>query len=281
MENIVLCKPRGGLNDILVQIEKCWKYAIEHNRCLHIDTSRSGLLDDFQNYFILPKGVFSGSPNLQPPFNCNPEFLSNNISDYPLNFNAEKRNYTYTPNGELVTFDFSRSHPHQILVHEQCGGGLDSFHALRKLNLQPKIASHIYKLVSELGEYDAVHVRNTDYKTNYREFFSEIDKKLGDRIVLCTDDFSCQKYAQSIWGNRLKTVTDIPETNGKPLHYNKDIDRFSANLDAITDLILLSLGKNLFFSRLENGYLSGFTRLANELHRRKDVVENLLKADQQ
>lgn len=34
----LLCRPRGGLNDTLSQIEKCWRYADSHDRILIVDT---------------------------------------------------------------------------------------------------------------------------------------------------------------------------------------------------------------------------------------------------
>ncbi|MEP3671691.1 MAG: hypothetical protein ABJM86_01940, partial [Hyphomicrobiales bacterium] len=39
------------MNDLLCQIEPCWRYCIDYNRKLIIDSSASGLLDDFFNYF--------------------------------------------------------------------------------------------------------------------------------------------------------------------------------------------------------------------------------------
>ena len=41
-----------GLNDVLVQIWKSYKYGIATNRHLPIDTRASGFWDDFDNYFI-------------------------------------------------------------------------------------------------------------------------------------------------------------------------------------------------------------------------------------
>ena len=34
----LLCRPRGGLNDTLNQIELCWRYSEIYNRILIIDT---------------------------------------------------------------------------------------------------------------------------------------------------------------------------------------------------------------------------------------------------
>jgi hypothetical protein len=50
-DRFVLCMPAGGLNDVLCQIEKCWRYAERHGRKLVIDTAKTGLLDSFDQYF--------------------------------------------------------------------------------------------------------------------------------------------------------------------------------------------------------------------------------------
>ena len=38
-EQVVLCRPEGGFNDILCQIELCWRYADAHERVLVVDTA--------------------------------------------------------------------------------------------------------------------------------------------------------------------------------------------------------------------------------------------------
>ena len=47
----LLCRPRGGFNDTLSQIFLCMQYAKKTNRKLIIDTTRSGLHDNFSSYF--------------------------------------------------------------------------------------------------------------------------------------------------------------------------------------------------------------------------------------
>ncbi|MDR1911169.1 MAG: hypothetical protein LBQ52_02325 [Helicobacteraceae bacterium] len=58
----IFCRPRGGLNDILCQIDICILYAIDYRRVLYIDTSRSAFLDDFDRYFTTRRGGGGGSP---------------------------------------------------------------------------------------------------------------------------------------------------------------------------------------------------------------------------
>ena len=274
---LLICRPKGGLNDMLVQIEKCWRYALAHERHLFVDTTRSGFLDTLENYFLGTDKVSFGFPDIGlPPFDCYPECLATDIKDYQIAYDKSLRNYTYAPTHELLTFDFGKSYPQRILIHEQSGGGSESIHALERLRFQPKVKLYISEKIFRLGVYDAIHVRNTDYKTDYKAFFASIEDKLDKKIVLCTDDLQCQAYAKSIWGERLNIVTVLPDTRGRPLHMNNELDRYTTNLNALTDLFILAASSNFYYTKLDQGFVSGYTKLAELLHARQDLVNKLL-----
>ncbi|MDR1460641.1 MAG: hypothetical protein LBI78_03270 [Campylobacteraceae bacterium] len=287
-KKIVFCRPRSGLNDMFVQMQKCRKYALTHNRELYIDGSKGGFLDSFSNYFVAPDGVYlEGFYFDKYDFSCYPSCLENDVINYKTKRDLNLRKYLHTYSDVPITFDFSKPYEEDILVHEQSGGGF-SADVFEWLRLNEKVRTHIVDILEKLGEYDAIHVRNTDYKTDYKTFFEEIKDKLGNKIVLCTDDLQCQLYAKSFFGNKLCIVTELPDTQGKPLHMNKNIDRYSTNLNALTDLFILASGKNLYFSTLllrENQRTlgktktSGFSRLAKALHEKQDLVKNVLYGD--
>jgi hypothetical protein len=283
-KKLLLCRPRGGLNDMLVQIEKCWVYALRYNRTLYIDCSRSGFLDSFENYFKAPEGVHLKQIDfLTPPFDCYPPCLSDDIINYET---VKTKNLIVSAtSGDLLTFDFQKSYKEQVLIHEQEGGGTKSIHMFEVLSLSDKVQAHIRKIIEDLGEYDAIHVRHSDYKTDYQKFFLQINDKLDKKIVLCTDSFECQKYAKSLWKERLHIVTKIPDTKGETLHMNAKLDRFTTNLDTLADLFILACSKNLYFTNIipdknrnyrGNEFASGFSKLANALHLRKKLTNELL-----
>ncbi|MDR1284614.1 MAG: hypothetical protein LBJ88_00235 [Campylobacteraceae bacterium] len=285
-KKIVFCRPRSGLNDMLVQMQKCRQYALTYDRELYIDGSRGGFLDSFDNYFTVPDSVYLGGFDfMKYEFTCYPAFLENDIVGYQVAYSSEKRKFVYAATSELITFDFAKSYEEDILVHEQSGGGLgvDTFEWLR---LNEKVKIYIVSILEKLGSYDAIHVRNTDYKTDYKTFFENIKDKLGNKIVLCTDDLECQLYAKSFFGDRLCVITELPDTQGRPLHNNKNINRYSTNLNTIVDLFVLASGRNIYFSTilprkehpwtLTGTVTSGFSRLAKALHERQDLVKKIL-----
>lgn len=276
MKKLVLCRPRGGLNDMLVQIEKCWRYAAQHDRILYIDSTKSGLLDSMDNYFLETKYVKFGNPNVTETSTFFPSEIYKLGLDYKVAWSSEYGNFTLKDTNNPIRFDFLNSYSEDILVHEQCGGGRESIEALKKLTLLPQIVGIINQINEELSPFESIHVRNTDYKTDYKSFFSSITLDPDSKIVLCTDDFGCQEYARSIWGDQLSIPNPAPKTDGKPLHMNPQLDRRSTNIAAITDLFLLALGKKLHYTKLDRGFISGFTRLALDLHSEPSLIKKIL-----
>ncbi|MDR0762468.1 MAG: hypothetical protein LBF13_05420 [Campylobacteraceae bacterium] len=186
-KKILICRPHGGFNDMLVRIHMCYKYAKTHNRDLYIDTSRSGFLDDFDKYFTAPKDVFL------------------NISSLLL-VNAGKSDYKKlkiivdSPFDTQAVFDFSKYYEDQILVYEESGGGDESIFVFEWLLLKDEIKNHIANIIKSLGEYDAIHVRHSDYKTNYKKFFAKINNKIGNKIVLFAQIVMSAKFMQKSFG---------------------------------------------------------------------------------
>jgi hypothetical protein len=288
-KKIVFCKALSGLVDMLLQIQKCYEYAQKYNRYLYVDSTLSGLLDNLDNYFIAPSGVYFKKPILQN--NAEYSYFPSSLRD--LNFesawDSTIRKNIHKQSGVLLTFDFAKSYEEDILVHQQGGVGGDIIKPLEWLRLKEKIRVHIVDILEKFGEYDAVHVRNTDYKTDYKTFFEEIKDKLGNKIVLCTDDFQCQLYAKSFFGDKLHIVTKLPDTQGKPLHGNRNLDRYSINLNTLADLFILASGKNLYFSTilpdpyypytLSGKSTSSFSRFAKALHERQGLLKKILYGD--
>jgi len=300
-ERIVLCRPHGGLNDMLNQIEKCYQYCKKYNRKLFVDGSIGGFLDDFAHYFIPACNdmSFDKIDFLEPPFDVFPGCLCDELYDYELYRTKESRVYCTGKYGTPVTFDFEKNYEEQILVHAQEGGGYLGIYAFAKIFLKEDIKIHIKNIIEELkkqsrGGYDAIHVRNTDYRTDYKSYFAEIKDKLNKITVICTDDYETQLYAKCFFGENVKTVTNIPDLRsvaGKTLHYNSRIDRYKTNVDTLTDLFVLAYAEKLFMAPLCVGHdvnsmgvtfrvskhtRSGFQVLAENLHNNKIIIDNML-----
>jgi hypothetical protein len=285
MKKYVLCRPRGGLNDMLCQIQLCWDYAKKFDRTLVINTDNSGFLDSFENYFVL-----KGSTEVDVVFDfpigadltkasCVPNELFSHIDDYKAVW-ISGGGFVDQASNVKVTFDFTEDYSESVLIHEQCGGGNNSIDVLANFVLSSDLAKIALDKIETLGTYQSIHVRNTDYKTEYESFFNEIDSSSGEeKLVLCTDDYACQSYAVKFFRERLMLSSNIPDLNGKSLHANMKINRLQANYDSIIDLLVLASGTKLHTTNLTGGFKSGFSRLAEHLQARKDIIEQLLSTN--
>jgi hypothetical protein len=189
---------------------------------------------------------------------------------------------------DVVAFDFDRPHIEEVLVHHQVGGRkcgsvgkVRSHQVWDWLRLADQVRTEVSGTVARAGDYDAVHVRNTDLQTDYRRLFTDLDGVLGDRIVLATDDYQCRQYAERFWADRLVPMTHLPDLGGAPLHFARldPQERRKVNIATLTDLMLLASARRLFFKAVDGGEkieISGFSGLAQYLHEHADVRRAVL-----
>jgi len=283
-ERYLLCRPHGGLNDTLCQIEKCWKYALKSGRILLIDTRNSGLHANFSEYFEAKERAFRFIFDIHPE---TLEFL-NQLSCFPFELRGKLHlmdlaifkapNLVLKNNPRVpLTFDFSKEYEETVLVHEQYGGGKLSFDLLERLYIAPGPRALILSRISKLDStYCAVHVRNTDLKTNYKDLFQRILPEIrGKRVLVCSDDAAVIEYARLNCPSEILTSSDIPDTSGVALHQLEDREKHV--IDAIVDLIALGNAEKLYFSTHTHGGVSGFSRLAAHISQNKYVIGSLLQ----
>ena len=192
-----------------------------------------------------------------------------------------------TVSGCEINFDHARDHEEQLLVYEQMGGGLASFHLLNRLTLTGAVARAIAARLDGLGSgYEAIHIRHSDYKTDFDTFLRRLRPVLrGRRVVMCSDSAEAKGAAAALLDptTTVMSVADIPDTKGAPLHTTEDVDYQAANIHLLADLFAMSLARRLFFTRLSGhhtarGKASGFSMLAAVLSRHPAVLRNLLSA---
>jgi len=277
----LLCRPRGGLNDCLVRIEYCLRYALKYKRKLYIDMSRSAFSDDLENYFYLPIYINTKEINfIEYPASVYPEELKNDIYNYEAIYTPQPRGHV-TKNGTSLKFDFQKKYHEQYLIYESGGGGIDSIYFLKRIKLRKELVKNIKSKIEGLGVYSAIHIRNTDMKSDYKLFIDTIKDELckeENNIVLCTDSYEVQQYCKSMLGIRI-IIASIPDMNGKAIHTLKlnHGDKYNMNTDAIIDLFVLACSKKLYICKTTIGYYSGFSLLAMNLNLRKNLIKKMLK----
>lgn len=293
----VLCVPHGGLNDVLCQISKCVEYAEQHRRTLIIDTKKSGLFRDFDDFFefidINTAVHTHTSAALYQQLNtssCYPPQCQGQLNHYVTSYNRKLKCHAIIGQRRKTSFAFNRRYAHQCLVHETCGGGLASMKLLPRLQLCEALAQRVRQQLAVLGEdYVAIHVRHTDYQTDYKKYFKTIRSQLENkRVLVCSDNSDVIEHARIFFQQADVITTSGPQLSGGqclhvPANYSDEQQRHDAPHRAIIDLIALACAKTIHIPQIINinpnihDGISGFARLAKTLAQNKQVIQQLTR----
>jgi hypothetical protein len=334
---ILLCIPYWcGLNDVLVQIWKSYKYAIDANRQLLIDTRVSGFWDDFDNYFVPTDATLAGPIRIAGRVSDHEIEQLNQRSTYPAARQGQiefchreiqlrcagdhlpsrrqravafATNLFQLPPSQEFTNTFTRriqfiadvalhrlrSHDYgctlprneEVVVHHRAGGGQESFDALKLFTFTEPVRSAVRQALSKCGDdYDAIHIRNTDIRTDYRAFLSQAAPRLsGRRVLVCSDDLAVIRAAKEILeASQVFTVTTTEDSGGQPLHklgVSRDgKERRRLNINMLIDLICLASSRDLLITASRPQCCnSGFSGLAKLLHGHPNLIDQLIGAD--
>ncbi len=290
----LLSRPKGGINDALVQLEKTYRYAERYGRTLIVDLSRSGLQCNFDDLFVSRANinceVISWSDELgvelEEVASVHPTALTHRISTYRTEWNRNAEKFCDVQFGIPIEFDFEADYPDQLLVYEQGGGAMTALCVLRRVSLTTSIANAVARRLLPIGQdYDAIHVRHSDYRTDFRQLFLRAKAVFrGRRLLLCSDSREVKEVAATYFDGsvNLLSIAETPDTNGAPLHYAKDIDRQAANIDLLSEVIAMARAKRFLFTQLSpNNTLgfyypfSGIATLVTALRADPDVIKAL------
>lgn len=293
LDRVVLCRPQGGLNDVLCQIELICRYAQRFNRTVIVDTnyhSSRFIRDRFSRYFV------SRQDNLMLHIDAIdlrlervttfPEFISGRVNDYEV---------LYTEDGHVeklsrrpVSFDFSKDYAETLLVHHRAGSTPGaSLAALSRLRLADDVSTDLVNRLNIINApYTAIHIRNTDYTTNYQSLLSQLSTRpiLLDckHLFVATDNITCLEYCRSVLPEiRIHSFTKFPNQVGQPLHrLSADDNVYDRNKDAILDLLMLALADRLILLKIDPNQfgvrVSGFSRLARALQGDRATLSSLI-----
>lgn len=278
----VLCRPEGGLNDMLSQTGRCFDYCLRHGRTLVVDTENiETFAEPFARYFRIehPRvrviydvdgfiaeahakglGVFPGHARLAH-------------DGAPPDYDPERRNYCL--GGEPVTFDFGRAHEASVLVHHQCGMAEIGTEFLRSLRLSPEMCREVARRWSELPKpYLGVHVRHTDIKGDIAPILPLLERYKG-AVFLATDSAEVQARLRSARTQGVFT-TEIPDFGGNALHLERvtGAAKSRVNATAVVDLVLLALAENVYAAPSRSGY----STLAKILNRSQQTAVGWIEA---
>ncbi len=291
-ERLLLCRPQGGFNDMLCQIERCCQYAEVTSRTVIVDTAYAHsdyFKDNFSRYFTSKQKrlvlSLEGQATDLDAMQVYPTFLQGRVTSYKVHHDSKIDAFCDSTSGLALTFDFTRDHASPLLVHQQAGGGSLSQWTLLRLSLDRSLVDQLLARIHTMGgPWIGVHVRNTDYSTDYESLLQDLKKGSAKRIFLATDSLQVKERFQSEFKNT--TVFSFSRrlsADAKPLHEMRDMDDadvLASNSDAILDLLMLALSARLFIQKVAPNPFgvthSGFSKLARTLWRSKILLRHLV-----
>lgn len=277
---------------MLCQIEKCCRYAERTDRVVIVDTNYRHtpyFRDDLSRYLASKQsGLILCAKEFQDRFDqwqVYPDCLYGLVNDYTVIRNEKSYVRHEARSGVPVTFDFRKDYPHQLLVHHQGGGGELSLMALLRMTIRPAIAAQLETRYRAIGRpYSAIHIRDTDLNTNYEDALATLNDSSTDPLFVATDNMRVvEEFRSALGGDRIFSFASLPSSAGKPIHIMEqpepEAEVVRRNSDAILDLLLLALSRNLHLLEVSNnkhGKYSGFSVLAYNLWSSKIVLKHLI-----
>src|SRR5262249_3458941 len=141
-----LCRPAGGLNDMLCQIDNSCRYAERFGRLVIVETdsrSTSSFKDAFSNYFVSrqPRLRLTAAyyRHLFDSLDVYPRYLHGRVNSCATVYSDERQAYLDAETKKPVSFDFSRAYREPLLVHHAAGGNGNSLAALARMRLHDAI----------------------------------------------------------------------------------------------------------------------------------------------
>ena len=291
MTKYIICKPRGGLNDIFGFVTMCLKYAIRFNRILVIDTRKSlHFKDNFFKYFDINnanKHIYTS--DIDTLYNSIQKctlFAANTITTIPRN--KQHINYNdFDPfKHNIRIIDLNTDYPEDVILYGSNNEILtkDIIYFFKKFNLTPMVLNHLKNRINIMPtQYISVHIRNTDYKSNVILFIKNNYSQLKNKhIFLATDDpNSIELFKMHFTTSNIYTFFQFPKSNkkyynrtGSGIHFNirNNNEHKIFNIDTLIDIILLANSTKYLYSCEQSGFSQGVKMLFDEKH----IIQNII-----
>lgn len=266
MRKYVYYEPMGGLNDMLCCINYAINYCIKNNRILIINGMKTEYRVNLSDYFSL--NINNVILDVNKIINI---FANNNFSVYPNEFNGKLMDivtgkikfeyhtpysYIYWPDNVILKWPYKKIYE-DVLVTANCGSG-NSFVLFNQLKLKPIIKDECYKRYNLLDKpYLCLQIRNTDYKTNYEDFYDTNKEIISSykEIYVATDDKKILDFFINK-GINIKNFTTFPESEYYNLHNNQSINPNTKFLDLFSDIYIASMSDNLLLAKSQGNFVN-------------------------
>lgn len=294
---LLLCRPTGGLTDMLAQIGTCIEYANHEQRKLIVDCNIADFFAEDLSIFFFPARQLDAHLRLRPSqlswlnqLSCIPEEIAGRIDSYtaeqiPLDLQrtASSRlghfiNLRDSSSKAVLSFDFRQSYDSELVVHHCSGGGAtQALSALKQLWPKPQLRRTLLRHFARLpDDYEALHIRHTDLRSNLSSTFKRLNHCTARPLVVATDSHLAMKQAQASIDKRPLLVSVQPldpadygrDTHASTHRWATNLPRHRVNEAALVDLVTLAQAQSSSSAELLPGQCktaSGYFELAQAL----------------
>lgn len=287
MVKFILCRPQGGLNDMLGEIERCCLYAEKFQRAVIVDTAFKNSMsfwETFSKYFISKsRALMLDAAPLFPQLE--------KMSVYPASAKGVLHSYACPwVNGKQsivgadgtatkLTFDFGKDYAEDLLLHQHYGGSTLAQRLHRRLRLHDSLVDELtIRLLHIGGTFTGVHVRHTDMKSDYQSVIEKLRVNPPQKLFIATDNQQVvADFKKAFGADNIFSFATLPAPTDESLHekHHEGISRERLNRDAILDLFTLAFATELQIAdRLPKapGAMSGFAKLAKHLNETPEAL---------
>lgn len=267
-ERYIIFIPKGGLNDSLCQLERCWAYAEKFGRQLVVDTrvqtvtgATLAMLEPRpEQSSMLRRSKHSGKT---VPIWVRQEASNSATADQASTDNPATYDFLDLASARVAhNPDLSTDHPETVLVHEQAGGGYSAWNCLYRLRVRPDHQESMAKLLPDLPDkFEGVHIRGTDYSPLTSEIVSTLNNPRATLpLLVCSDSNEILANAEEMFSHRtVITFSPHPVDADTPLHAHGSFatksERDSAATRLLAELAALSRAKKFYFGTVVSPYV--------------------------
>ena len=267
-ERYIIFIPKGGLNDSLCQLERCWAYAEKFGRQLVVDTrvstvtgSALAMLEPRSKSALLVRTGANAQETaaiwVRPGASA-----TGAIEGSPINDLGSYDFLNLTNTRVALNVDLSIDHPEPVLIHEQAGGGYSAWNCLRRVAVRPEDQKRISNLLPDLpNKFDGVHIRGTDYSPLTSELISTLNTPRAKLpLLVCSDSNEILTKAEEMFSERtIITFAPHPVDADAPLHAHGSFatasERNAAAARLLAELAALSRARRFYFGTVVSPYV--------------------------
>lgn len=274
--------PKGGINDVFVQINKVIQYCIRKQRILLLDMLPSGYKINFSDFFNINKldcHVIYNSLVIKYILESKTHTLYPDILEKDsVNLLNDSKKFMWKKGTTIFSYkntllDLPKEHvDSDIIVHVCCGGG-KGYSFFNHLSLNDSVKTICKEKLNKINDkYICIYVRNTDRKSNYKLLYEKHKKEIHsyNAIYICTDSNIVLEFFKSKKLN-VFCFTTFPETLYHSLHNSHDLDGNIKIQDIVVDIYMAICSEKLLTNST-----GGFVNLLRNSREHKKYMLNKL-----